>query len=488
MSAANPTKLPYGGLAILGLGLVIVAAVSCRQPDRSAPSKATAQAPNVLLISIDTLRPDHLGCYGYPRDTSPQLDRLAAEGVLFENHISSTSWTLPAHAALFTSLADSVHGCTDTDKKLHHSIVTLAERFGAGDYATVGFFSGPYLHPAFGLDQGFKQYKNCTSYAQSIDTRPAQQWAMDRQVMRASHRDITNPTVYSAVKKWLDDHGHTKFFMFVHMWDVHFDFIPPPPYDTMFDPGYTGTITGTDFFFDNTINANMPARDLEHLIALYDGEIRWTDYHLGLIIAELKRHGLLDRTIVAITSDHGTEFFEHGYKAHRMTLYDEVIRIPLVIRYPPGMPAGVRIHTQTHIVDVGPTLLELAGLPPTSEIMGHSLVPVARQQPIDFENLGISELFSVGRRMRTMRTLTWKFTDDMAQDKRYCIDLVNDPGEQRPHHDLNTKWGQDLLAHYQTATQELEGWRSRVSSVPGQPDVPDDVRRQLESLGYIDKK
>lgn len=474
-------------IAALTMGVCLAAAVLYWPNDRAGPTGAPPPAPNVLLISIDTLRPDHLGCYGYQRDTSPRLDRLAAESVLFENHISSTSWTLPAHAALFTSLADSVHGCTDTDKTLPRDLITLAERFAAADYQTAGFFSGPYLHPAFGLDQGFAHYENCTSYARNLDTQPVSEWAMDRQVMRASHRDITNPTVYDAVKRWLDERGPGKFFMFVHMWDPHFDFIPPAPYDTMFDPDYAGTITGTDFFFDRKINANMPQRDLQHLIALYDGEIRWTDDHVGRIIDDLERNGLLDETVVAITSDHGTEFFEHGYKAHRMTLYDEVIRIPLLIRYPPTMPAGVRIRAQTRIIDVAPTLLELAGLPPATEIMGHSLVPAARKKTVDFDNLGVSELFSVGRRMRSIRTLEWKLTDDMAQNERYYIDLITDPDEQYPRQALTTEYGRELLDRYKTVNNALDGWRSRVSSDPDRSDVPEEVLKQLESLGYIER-
>ncbi len=474
-----------GIFAALTVGLCLAGAVLYRQNERAEPSGAPP--PNVLLISIDTLRPDHLGCYGYHRDTSPRIDRLAAESVLFENHISSTSWTLPAHAALFTSLPDSVHGCTDTDKTLPRKLITLAERFAAADYQTAGFFSGPYLHPAFGLDQGFDHYENCTSYAKALDAQPVDQWSMDHQIMRASHRDMTNPTVYGAVKKWLDEREPGKFFMFVHMWDAHFDFIPPPPYDTMFDPGYTGTVTGTDFFFDPNINADMPPRDLQHLIALYDGEIRWTDYYVGRIIDDLARSGLLEQTVVVITSDHGTEFFEHGFKAHRMTLFDEVIRIPLLIRYPPLIPKGVRIRAQTRIIDLAPTLLELAGLPPATEFMGHSLVSVARKKTVDFDNLGISELFSVGRAMRSIRTREWKLTDDMVQKQRYYIDLIVDPDEHYPRPAHATEYGQKLLDRYKTVNHTLDVWRSRVFSDPDQPDLPEEVLKQLESLGYIER-
>jgi arylsulfatase A-like enzyme len=467
--------------------------ISCRreaQPEgqtspRGQASTAAPDAPNVLLISIDTLRPDHLGCYGYARPTSPRLDQLASEGVLFENAISSTSWTLPAHAALFTSLADSVHGCYDTSRKLPSNLVTLAERFAAEGYKTVGFFSGPYLHPAFGLDQGFEHYENCTSYAQAMEGRPIADWGQDTDIMRSSHRDITNPIVYKAVKSWLDLNRDSKFFVFIHMWDVHFDFIPPPPYDTMFDPNYTGQVTGEDFLFDESINEDMPQRDLAHLIALYDGEIRWTDHHVGVILDDLKRAGLLDKTVVAVTSDHGTEFFEHRQKAHRKTLFDEVIRIPLIVRCPWRLMPGARVRHQVRIVDIGPTLLELAGLPPVQDVMGYSLVPLASNQPLAFDNLAISELFSVGRRIRSIRTLEWKFTDHRTRDLRWYVELLSDPHERQPVKDLTTSRGRQISARYDRVLKDLDAHRSRVLAATEPSEIPERVLKQLETLGYV---
>jgi arylsulfatase A-like enzyme len=354
------------GLMIAPVVLVLTTGCGERPPTVSGSGTPVHTGPNVLLISIDTLRADHLGVYDYHRPTSPHIDRLAAAGVVFENHISSTSWTLPAHAALFSSLPDSVHGCTDTDRVLAGEITTLAERFRNAGYETAGFFAGPYLHPAFGLGQGFQHYENCTSYARTLDQSPARAWAMDPEGMPQSHRDVTNPTVYARLTRWLDGQRTGTFFAFVHLWDVHFDFMPPPPYDTMFDPDYDGPITGENFFFDKRIRAGMAPRDLEHLVALYDGEIAWTDEFVGRIITKLEKEGLLDETVIAVTSDHGTAFFEHGLKGHRNGLWDELIRVPFVIRYPAALEGGTRVGAQTRAIDVGPTLLELAGLGPGS--------------------------------------------------------------------------------------------------------------------------
>lgn len=479
-------SVPLSHRPVLGSALGLLVGCGGSSPSAENTARPVPDGPNVLLISVDTLRADHVGAYGYARRTSPHIDRLAAEGVLFENHISSTSWTLPAHAALFTSLPDSVHGCTDTDRPLAAGITTLAERFAAAGYDTAGFFAGPYLHPAFGLGRGFDHYENCTSYAAALDDAPAGRWAMDVEVMRRSHRDITNPNVLAGFTRWLHQPRRGKFFVFLHLWDVHFDFIPPPPYDTMFDPGYEGSVTGEDFFFDTSINPDMPARDLEHLIALYDGEIAWTDEHVGRIIAELEAVGQLDDTVIAVTSDHGTAFFEHGQKGHRNSLFDELIRVPLVIRYPPVLTGGTRVAPQTRAIDVGPTLLELAGLPAPSTlpggIMGRSLVELATSGNLDFDNTAVSELFSVGHRERTVRTLQWKLYDLMTQRRRLWTNLIEDPAERRLR---DAGSGDSPRTRYLEIVAELSRRRRELTAGRGPAALPDDVRRQLEALGYV---
>jgi len=182
--------------------------------------------------------------------------------------------------------------------------------------------------------------------------------------MAASHRDDPGEKTYSEFKSWLEKRSKKPFFAFVHFWDVHFDFTPPPPYDTKFDPGYQGPIDGKEFFFDDRrYKPGMDPKDFQHLMALYDGEISWTDSLIGRIRADLEKQGLLENTVIALTSDHGTEFFEHGGKAHRMTLFDEVIRTPLVLRYPKSLPGGRRVGELSRGIDLGPTLIELGASP-----------------------------------------------------------------------------------------------------------------------------
>jgi arylsulfatase A-like enzyme len=458
--------------------LLITSLAACRD---GAPER-----PNVLLISIDSLRHDHLGCYGYGRATSPNLDRLAAEGAVFEQHVSSSSWTLPAHAALFTALPDSGHGCTDVDRALSPRHQTVAEQFQAGGYATAGFFAGPFLHPGFGLGQGFDIYQDCTSNAAALAAKPASEWGRDSATNRLSHKDVANPRTFDAFQAWLARRDERPFFAFVHLWDVHYDFTPPPPWDERFDPGYQGWVTGEDFFFDERIGPRMEERDLEHLIALYDGEIGWTDTFLAKIRDELERAGVLDDTVIVVTADHGTEFFEHGWKGHRTTLYDEVIRVPLVVRYPRHVPGGVRVAAQTRSIDIAPMLLEICGLPALTDVAGESLLPLLRD-PARRAARGaraLSELDSVGRSLLSVRDTEWKVIGDRAAATARVFDLRADPGEHAPIPEPTAPFVQEGVRALDVAGTELLrlGARNAGDVHPSTP--PEEVLRQMRGLGY----
>ena len=464
------------GIALLALALLVCGCSRARKH------------PNVLLVSIDSLRADHLGCYGYARATSPAIDRLAAEGLLFEQHVSSSSWTLPGHASLFTSLPDSLHGAFDSDRRIPESARTLAERFHEAGYRTQGFFAGPFLHPAFGFGQGFDGYTDCASYAGEIDARPVAEWAEDLDLQRKSHVDVTNPAVHAAWSKWFAGRGEEPFFAFVHLWDVHYDYIPPPPYDTRFDPDYTGRVTGRDFFTDPAINGRMPERDKQHVVALYDGEIAWTDSFIAKLREDLERAGLLGDTIIAVTSDHGEELFDHGGKGHRLTLFDEVLHIPLVLRYPRGLPSGVRVRAQTASIDVGPTLLELAGLEAPADVLGTSLVPLARDPQAAHALRAVSELATTGRNLRAVRTLQYKLIDDVGQSQHYFFDLAKDPVEHRGSVNFATELGRRAQQGYLEEVARMERFLAAHPPQVQGAQVPSDVQRQLQHFGYTEGK
>ena len=195
---------------------------------------------------------------------------------------------------------------------------------------------------------------------------------------------------------------------------------------------------------------------------------------------------ITDNTIVIYAGDNGYLWGEHRMVDKRWS-YEESIRIPFLLRYPARLQNPGRSNAEMVLnIDLAPTLLELAGVEPPTDVMGRSLVPLIRQATPDFDNLAVSELFSVGRRVRTIRTVEWKFADHLAARKQYYIDLTEDPGERRPLTDLTRDPGRQYLARYRAVLENLADGRARMPDAAGDPTLPDDVRQQLESLGYID--
>jgi arylsulfatase A-like enzyme len=468
--------------------MLSLAAAACA-PDR--------RPPNIVLVSIDTLRADHLGCYGYERPTSPALDALAEQGVLFEAAFSTTSWTLPAHAAMFTGLPDSVHGCgTGVGGVLAPARSTLAEALREAGYATAGFWAGPYLAPEFGLDQGFDDWIACAAYAlddgaEAGRPRPSPQAGRLTTVekARSARADVTGPRILESVRRWLDGNRQRPFFLFVHLWDVHHDYLPPAPYDEMFDAGYEGDVDGRylstrPFASGRTLSG----RDLVHLVSLYDGEVAWTDEHVRRLLELVGEHSPPDETVVVVTADHGEEFLEHGGLMHHRTLHDESIRVPLIVRAP-GARAGLRVDEVISLVDVAPTLLELAGARPLPDTLGRSLAARLHGGPPMQARPAVAELsFQDDVPMLAVRTRDWKILADASSGEPLALwDLRADPGE------LDDVLGRDdELAR--TAGRALESTRDGLEQLralhgpvePGEARVSERTLGQLQALGYVE--
>lgn len=480
--------------AIIALATAALLASCGKDPDHSAgPAGPTGPRPHVLLISVDTLRADHLSCYGYERNTSPRIDALAAEGALFETAVSSTSWTLAAHAALLTSLPDSVHGAFRPSDRLTEDRVTLTEVLKENGYRTAGMYSGPFLHPVFGLSQGFDEYISCTSADRNSGTslEPDQPELRDEnnRTSRAdiAHEDVTSPAILEEVTGWLDRRGDDDrpFFLFLHMWDPHYNYIPPPPYDTMWDADYTGNVDGRDLWTYPASEKRLPKRDLEHLIALYDGEISFTDHHIGLILDQLEARGLLDDTLVVLTADHGEEFYEHGGYGHHRTLYDESVLVPLIMRYPKSIEAGTRVSSQVRLQDITPTILDLSGAPALELAFGGSLRPFLERQGAEriSHRPAFSELYLSN--LSALRRPPFKSLDQQldGQHRRSVFDLENDRRERNQLPDGNDLYRTAVKEHDQLAKQ-IAALRGLMSD-SGSADIPQELLEELRALGYI---
>lgn len=377
---------------------------------------------NVLVIGIDTLRPDHLGCYGYGRAVSPAIDRLASEGVLFENTVSQSPWTLPSFATVFTSLYPSQHGAMSAVTSLRESFPTLATILKQTGYATGAVVNASVLRPEFGLDRGFDYY----------DPTPA----------RGRRADGTT----DAVLDWIDKHKDEPFLMFAHYFDPHEPYAPPAPYDTLFYPEYDGSI-GSAFvlhdYFPNVMGMNfedlrtLKTDDWNHIRALYDGEIAFTDKAVGRLLKGCEERGLLDRTIIVFLSDHGEEFFEHEGFGHGHALFNEVIRVPLIISYPRRLPKGKRIVRQVRLVDVTPTVLDLLEVTADKPLEGSSLVPLltgrgdveAVEGALLPPRAAYSEGMLRGPERKSVTAHPWKLIYDFQDASRMLFNLNQDGAE-----------------------------------------------------------
>lgn len=478
----------------------------------SPPEREFAPRPNILLISVDTLRPDRLGAYGAPRETSPTIDRLAAEGVLFRNAFSPTSWTLPAHMTLMTSLDGSVHGVDVDWVRLDAGHETLAEILQREGYATAGFYSGPYLHSSFGFGRGFDVYESCMEYddrfpeilGESEDAPlddvferlrtevTDEERTVLQEIDLRSHSDRTSARVVESASSWLSAAGDRPAFLFLHFFDAHYDFLPPPPFDGLFGSAEPPEgLPREGFIHDRRYSATMPAEHLEWTLAQYDGEIRWVDENVRRILGAIADAGppFSDRpTVVALVSDHGEEFFEHGHKGHRRTLFDEVLRIPLILHAPDLLPAGAVQDSQVRLADVAPTLLELAGIDVPEGFVGRSLVSLARRPDVRHDLPALGELRSIGPdgEMSTLRSLRLPPAKIVVEPDGHsaAYDLDADPAEQSP---LAPDETPELAALHGRLLELAAALDSVARGAEDRAvDVDDDLRRRLVALGYVD--
>jgi arylsulfatase A-like enzyme len=467
-----------------GAAALCCLAIACNGSDRAEGP------PNVVLISIDSLRADHLGSYGYERETSPHIDRLASQGIVFENAIADSPWTLPTHASLFTGLTSRVHRVTFDGRRLDPLRTTLAEVLSAAGYQTRGLWSGPYLHPIFGFDQGFAAYGGVVGPLAYDDPQafaaedPVDAARLRRELNRESHRTVTSPTLTRKALEFLAEPHERPFFLFLHYFDVHYDYLPPEEIWRRFDPDYEGKLTSVPFSSHRRIHRDMPERELLHLRALYDGEIFFTDHYVGRVLEALDEHGLSERTLVVLTADHGEEFFEHGEKGHRKNLFDEVMKVPLLLRWPGELDAGRRLDTQVALIDVLPTILELVGQDPPEEVQGRSLAPLLRGEALPPADV-LTRLVLPGTLSSVaLRTPEWKLIvrDD---DTSAFYDLASDPREQRslepPSSDPRLAEARARLARFEAEESRL---LERLPTSDVEIELPPEMREALDQLGY----
>jgi len=383
------------------------------------PEGTAASRPNVLLVSLDTLRADHLGAWGHGRETSPALDRLARESIQFTEAKAQAAKTLPSHMSLFTSLHAGVHEVIDETDRLPEGWATLAGALGEAGYHTAAFTEDAFVSAVFGFVAGFDRYHD-GDYHLLEGREQARGGDVRATVTRACDfvaRNVDRP-----------------FFLFLHTYEPHTPYCPEPPFDELFREAYEGPIPScvTEAFVRSMTEGKKgtsPA-DLERIVSLYDGEIRFADHLVGRLLETIDTLGIRDRTYVIVTSDHGEDFADHrAIGRHGHTVYEELLHVPLLIRTPGGEGRGAIASQPVGLVDLAPTILDLLGLaaPPTFE--GRSFAPILRggaweeARPVFAENRSVFQRVSVqAGAWKYIRNLGWNPRKTDSADR---IDAVS---------------------------------------------------------------
>ncbi len=358
---------------------------------------------NVILLSIDTLRADHLQCYGYGRETAASICELAEDGVLFETCITNSPWTMPAVMSMITGLYPLNHNVIrrpDSEVgSLSHSKKTLAELLKGDDYAPASFVANKLLAKDIGYNRGFDTYI-------ILDDEKAE--------------NLTNLAL-----EWLEENRDEKFFLWLHYMDPHWHYGAPYPFSEIFTA--IPHCSQLDDRLKHNAERVKSEKCVDSLIARHDNEIVYTDYAIGKMIRYLKDEGLYDNTIIIVTADHGEGFLEHDHLGHGNIYYDEALRIPLIIIHP-DYGKGERIEDQVSLIDIMPTVLEFLDIE-AENLDGESLVPLMENETVDKR-----PVISQGHLRRiSVRTDEWKFVDKTWENgthRKELYDLVNDSSEK----------------------------------------------------------
>jgi len=408
-------------------------------PGKSKIDLTGAPSYNVLLITLDTTRADHLGCYGYKPAKTPNLDRLAREGIRFARVYCPAPLTLPSHASIMTGLYPVTHGVRNNGHDLPSGIRTLAEVLKGRGYSTAAFVSSFSVDSRFGLDRGFDVYDDTFRSESPFKTQNSERRAEE---------------TFAGFSRWLENNGNNRFFGWVHYYDPHLPYDPPSPYKEEFD--------------------GDP----------YDGEIAYMDRYVGAVLERLKEKGILERTIIVIAGDHGEGLGDKVETGHGIFLYEETLRVPLILYNPAVFTRSQVIESQVRLVDVAPTILETIGLKNEAAGMtGQSLVAWLRgksRKDLDSlletfyprENFGWSELIGLvsGR---------WKYIQSPRPE---LYDLKNDPGERE---DLVASSAGKAGELKKMLEQELLGSSAGDGSAIGRTGVRPEDQERLRSLGYV---
>ena len=508
-------------LALLSLPLAALPACDAT-PTEAAPP------PSVVLVVLDTLRPDHLGCYGYERDTSPHLDQLAEESIVFENAQSAAPWTAPSLASLLTSLYPDVHGVKDfpRPRRIHRNAATLAENLSARGYTTAAFTEGGYAKATFGLGRGFDIFPAHAGDSVGYTSN-----------MNAPSRLEAN---LGLADKWLAKRGERPFFLLFHTYEVHSPLCPPVKDLEFFRPThndekYRARVCQTIEAWNNKRELDRqgarlmrldafyhayedcpPIADREGLIErsdefgeyltkewavqspevvqwvndLYDAELRYMDAQLSRLWESLKSKGLWENTVVVLVSDHGESLGDNNAMGHGSNLHESLLRALLMVRLPgPTAPRGKRVDSVVRLIDVMPTLLELTGTDlPENPLQGTSLMPLingAADERIAFGHSAHPSNAEAGQSPYSIRRGPWHLIEAVDGSTARLYHVPSDPQEETDLARSEPAMARELLGILAAQKRQDLTLRKQLGAVGKETEIDSGTLEELRHLGYM---
>jgi arylsulfatase A-like enzyme len=447
------------------LALAIVGAALCVACRGSREPEAAAHGANLVLFLVDTLRADRLGCYGYPRPVSPNLDAFAADAVLFERAVAQSSWTRPAMVSVFTGLVPQEHGVNGRVDRLPAGTTTLAEMLADAGYENAAFVANANMAKRFGVAQGFSSY---------------------RLMWRSEVRDA--PIVERGIE-WLDRRAEPKrpFFLYLHLVEPHAPYRPSPEIEERFATARAPVAEPPSRPFMKRLGSGQVTVTPEivgWLGDLYDGEVAAADAAFGLLVEKLRERELYDDTVVVVLSDHGEELYEHGRWEHGKTLYGEVVNVPMLLRLPRG-PRGLRVAAPVQQVDLFPTLLAALAVEGGATRRARSLLPLLRPEgdaPASETPL-LSLLAVDGLHVEAATDGRWRLIREHRPTGSTVelYDVRADPGETRDMAASEPETVTRLTARLDAAADE----GSAAAPQPEAALIDRKLERRLRALGYM---
>ncbi|MGH9382543.1 MAG: sulfatase-like hydrolase/transferase [Thermoanaerobaculia bacterium] len=434
------------GAGVVGLGAVVLwrhfaAPPTAGEAYQRFVAERLAGPPNLVLITVDTLRADRLSSYGYRDLETPHIDRLARQGVRFTNAASTIPFTLPAHSSILTGTYPPHHGVRENvGYALDESLDTLAERLGRAGYTTAGFVSAFVLDARWGIAQGFEHYDDDFAAA-----------AGEPRLNLASVQRLGGDTAAAAIR-WLKDDPPQPFFLWLHLFDPHDPYAPPEPFRSRY--------------------RQRP----------YDGEVAYTDSLIGALVRAMRQTRLLERSVVVFTGDHGEGLGDHAEGFHGFFVYDSTVRVPLVVRLPDGAYGGRTVGSAVSHVDLVPTLLETAGLVVPADLQGRSLLPLLVDRTPDERGVYSESTYPRAHYgwapLIALRTDRFKLIEAPRPE---LYDVIADPGER---HNLMEEQP-DVARRLRRQLHELASRLERPQAAGARPDLDADTLRRLQALGYV---